>query len=158
MIWTVISGILIFAGIVGTVVPLLPGPPLVLGGLLVYGLATDFVNFSGWVIGVFIALTMLTFCIDVFAPALGASKAKASRYSVLGAIIGVIFGVAVFGPVGIVLGPLVGAFVVEYFVSQNFQHSLRVARGALVAFLVGTVVKLGIVFSMAGYFVYLLLQ
>jgi len=129
MIWTIISALLILIGIVGTVAPLLPGLPLA-----------------------------MTFLIDFFGPALGAAGRKASRYGTIGAVVGTIFGIFVFGPLGIVIGPLIGAFLAEYFVSKNFETAMQVTRRVFVAFVVGTAVKLGIVFSMAGYFVYLLLK
>ena len=158
MIWTIISALLILIGIVGTVAPLLPGLPLALAGLLLYGYMTDFANFSGWMIVVFVVLTVMTFLIDFFGPALGAAGRKASRYGTIGAVVGTIFGIFVFGPLGIVIGPLIGAFLAEYFVSKNFETAMQVTRRVFVAFVVGTAVKLGIVFSMAGYFVYLLLK
>ena len=158
MIWILVAGILIFIGIVGTVAPFLPGPPLVLGGLLVYGAASDFANFSGWVMGIFVGLTAFTFIIDFLGPATGARSSTGSRYGALGAIVGTLLGVMTLGPIGIVLGPVIGAFLAELYVSQNMQQAAAVARGAFLAFLIGTAIKLGVVFAMAGYFIYLLFQ
>jgi len=154
MLWPIVSGILILIGIVGTVAPFLPGPPLALAGLLVYGFATGFAGFSGWVIGIFIALTVLTFLIDLFGPALGAAGRRASRPAMFGSVLGTVLGV--FGPLGIVIGPLLGAFLGEFFLTGNPADASRVAGRVFLAFVIGTAVKLGIVFAMAGYFVYLL--
>src|SRR3989344_7635855 len=149
IIWTIVSGLLILSGIVGTILPFLPGAPLTLAGLLVYGLVTNFADFSGWMIGIFVALTLLTFLIDVFAPALGAgNKTKSSRYASVGAIIGAVLGIFILGPIGVLVGPLLGAFAGEFIVSRDFDQAAKSARGAFLAFLIGTAVKLGIVFAM----------
>ena len=153
MIWTIVSALFILTGIIGAVAPFLPGAPLVLGGLLLYGYTTDWVGFSGWAIGIFAGLTIFTLVIDVFGPALGARGLRASRLASLGAFIGVILGVALFGPLGIVIGPLLGAFAGEYYSSRNPQLAAQAARSTFIAFVVGTAVKLGIVFAMAGYFI-----
>ncbi|OGE76422.1 MAG: hypothetical protein A3A83_04065 [Candidatus Doudnabacteria bacterium RIFCSPLOWO2_01_FULL_48_57] len=153
MIWTIVSALFILTGIIGAVAPFLPGAPLVLGGLLLYGYTTDWVGFSGWAIGIFAGLTIFTLVIDVFGPALGARGLRASRLASIGAFIGVILGVALFGPLGIVIGPLLGAFAGEYYSSRNPQLAAQAARSTFIAFVVGTAVKLGIVFAMAGYFI-----
>ena len=158
MIWTILSAILILLGIVGTLAPLLPGAPLALGGLLLYGYVTDFEGFSGWAVAIFIVLTLFTFFIDFFGPAFGTAGKRASRSATIGATLGAVLGIFVFGPVGIIVGPLLGAFVAEYLATRNLQTAMQVTRGVFVAFIVGTAVKLGIVFAMAGYFIYLLFQ
>ncbi len=155
IIWTITSGVLILVGILGTVAPFLPGPPLVLGGLLLYGAVTDFANFSGWVIGVFVFLTILAFVLDFIAPAIGV---RSSHMGTVGAFIGTVLGVAFFGPLGIVIGPLLGAFLGELFHSNDAAHAAQAAWRAFTAFVIGTAIKLGVVFAMAGYFVYLLFQ
>ena len=157
MIWTILSAILVLLGIVGTIVPFLPGAPVALAGLLLYGYITDFAGFSGWAVAVFIVLTLFTFFIDVFGPAFGATARRASRYASVGAVLGAILGIFVLGPAGIILGPLLGAFIAELVVSKNLETAIKVTRSVFIAFVVGTAVKLGIVFAMAGYFIYLLL-
>jgi uncharacterized protein YqgC (DUF456 family) len=157
IIWTILSGILILLGIAGTILPFLPGAPLALAGLLLYGVVTDFADFSGWMVGIFVCLTVLTFVIDVFGPAIGARRQrKSSRSASMGAVIGAVFGIFILGPVGVLIGPLIGAFAGEFLASRDLDQAARSARGAFFAFLVGTAVKLGIVFAMAGYFIYLL--
>ena len=156
MLWTIVSAILILVGIFGTVAPFLPGPPLVLGGLLVYGLATHFAGFSGWTIGIFVALTVVSFFVDLFLPALGARGKRVSHYTVMSAFLGTALGVLVLGPIGIIAGPILGAFLAEYLATWNVDAAMQVARKVLIAFVIGTALKLGIVFAMAGYFIYLL--
>lgn len=155
---TIISGVLILLGIAGTILPFLPGPPLALAGLILYGFAVDFDQVSILVIVIFSILTGLTFLIDLFAPALGARGYKASRWGFLGAILGGFLGIFIFGPVGIILGPLIGGFIGEYISLRNTTQALKVATGAFIGFLVGTVIKLAIVFAIAGYFVYLIVK
>ena len=158
MIWAIIAGILVLLGVVGTIVPFFPGAPLALIGLLLYGYSTDFTNFSGWAAATFIALTFLTFVIDMLGPVLGARGTRASHYGTTGAFLGVIIGVAAFGPLGIVIGPLLGAFLGELYGSLSVERAAHAAWGTFAGFVIGTAINLGIVFSMAGYFVYLLLK
>src|SRR3989344_6635072 len=124
ILWTIVSGILILVGIVGTVAPFLPGPPLVLGGLILYGVARLFETFSGWAIAFFLVLTILTFAMDFFAPALGV---RSSKKGALGAILGTVFGVVLLGPLGIIFGPLIGAFVGEFLTSYDTHKAAEAA-------------------------------
>lgn len=154
----ILAAILILLGIAGAVLPFLPGPPLALAGLIIYGFATDFSKVSITTVIIFTLLTILTLILDVAAPALGAKGYKASRWGIIGAFAGAILGMFVLGPLGIIIGPFVGGFVGEMIANPDSTRALRTAWGAFVGFLVGTVVRLGITFAMAGYFVYALIK
>lgn len=154
---TIISAIFIFAGFVGSVLPFLPGPPLALVGLIIYGYSTGFQTVSITAIIIFAVLVILSFALDIFAPALGAKGYKASKRGTIGAVVGAILGAAFFGPLGAVLGPFVGGFAGEYFKAPDAQKAFHTAWGALIGFVLGTVTKLVLVLAMAGYFVFALL-
>jgi len=107
--WNILAGILIFGGFLGALLPLLPGPPLAMAGLLIYAIAERFTSVSPWVVGALALLTLSTILVDVFAPVLAAKGYKASRLGVIGSFVGAIVGLW-FGPLGIIVGPFVGAF------------------------------------------------
>ncbi|KKW29430.1 MAG: hypothetical protein UY73_C0018G0008 [Parcubacteria group bacterium GW2011_GWA2_52_8] len=136
--WNILAGILIFGGFLGALLPLLPGPPLAMAGLLIYAIAERFTSVSPWVVGALALLTLSTILVDVFAPVLAAKGYKASR---LGGI-----------------GSFVGAFVGEYFFNPDAARALRSAWGTFVGFVVGTVFKLVVTVAIAFYFVYALIR
>lgn len=150
----ILSAILIFLGVAGSVLPFLPGPPLALTGLILYGYSTDFTAVSGKAILIFALLAALSFVFDIFAPGLAAKGRKASKSGAIGAIIGTALGVVFWGPLGAFLGPFVGGFVGEYLKMPDSQRALRTAWGAFLGFVFSALFKLVVVLAMAGYFVY----
>ncbi|MDP3741229.1 MAG: DUF456 domain-containing protein [bacterium] len=156
--WTTIAGILVVLGVAGAILPFLPGPPLSLAGLLIYGFATGFEKMSVTVVIVFAALTLLTIILDVFAPAMGAKGHKASHHGVVGSIIGAFAGLFLLGPLGIILGPFIGGFLGEYLKRHDPQKAWHTAVGAFVGFLWGTLARFAVSLAMAIYFFYVLLK
>ncbi len=148
------SGLLVFLGIIGTVLPFLPGPPLAFVGLLLYGLSSGFTKVSPTALIFFGILTALTLVIDFFAPGLGAKKFQASKYGFWGSVLGTFLGIVALGPIGIIIGPLAGAFLGELYAKKTATQAAHIAWGAFIGFLVGTILKLVVVFAMAGYFVF----
>ena len=153
VILTIISGIIIFLGLAGTLLPFLPGPQLSLLGLIIYGWFTGFEYVSVLWIVIFAILTLLTMLFDIFGPALGAKKQQASRQGVWGSVLGGLFGIFVLGPIGVLAGPFIGGFIWEFYASQNHGQALRAAWGAFVAMLIGTMFKFAVSLGMTGYFI-----
>lgn len=157
--WATISGFLILLGLAGAALPFLPGPPLSLAGLVLYGFATDFEKVGVTAIIVFSSLTLLTILLDVFGPALTAKSYKSTGYGVAGALLGAVFGVLVLGPLGAFVGPFVGAFAGEMLAPKvRVETAFRAAWGAFVGLLVGTIFKFVVTLAMAGYFVFSLFR
>lgn len=155
-VWYVLAIVLILVGIAGTVLPALPGIPLVFAGMLLAAWASDFERVGGWTLGVLALLTLLSFGIDVLATAMGAKRVGASRLALLGAVIGTFAGLAM-GIVGVLIGPFVGAVLGELVHRRrlgrdDMGHAARIGVGTWVGILVGTVLKLGLVFAMLGLF------
>ena len=152
--WSIIlCSILMFAGLLGAVLPFLPGVPLAWLGLFIYALVTDFENISVTVVVIFFVLTMFTLILDFVAPMLGAKKYRASKYGVIGAFIGFIVGIFVLGFWGIILGPLTGAFLGELISMRKPKQALGSALGAFVGFIAGALFKIVLIFVMAGFFI-----
>jgi uncharacterized protein len=136
----IVAFVFIVAGIVGCVLPVLPGPPLSYLGLLL-------LHFTSWVDISTATLLWLAFfavlvtVLDYVVPIYGTKKFGGSKYGQWGATIGLIVGLF-FGPLGIIAGPFLGALVGELIKGRNSNEALKSAFGSLVGFLAGVVLKL----------------
>lgn len=149
----ILSFVLIIGGILGAVLPFLPGLPVSFVGLLIYAWYTDFQSVSALALVVFGLLIAATVALDIFAPAIAAKGHKASSFGTLGAVIGTVLGVIIFGPLGIILGPFIGAFVGELAnTGASTDRAFKVAYAAVIGMLVGTVFKLMVGLGMVIYF------
>ncbi|HEX2934735.1 MAG TPA: DUF456 domain-containing protein [Bacteroidales bacterium] len=142
--------ILMVTGFVGCFVPVLPGPPLSFGGLLLLQ-ATRFGNFSTNFLITFGILTAVVTILDYFVPIWGTKKFGGSKSGVTGATVGLIIGLFM-GPVGIILGPFLGAIAGELIAGRNSTEAFKSGMGSLIGFLVGTGLKLALTFVMIFYF------
>jgi len=143
---------MIVVGVVGTVLPALPGAVFIFGGIALAAWIDGFQRIPGWVVGVAAALTAIAFVTDYVAAALGAKKAGASRLAIVGAALGTVAGVF-GGPLGILFLPLIGATIGEYVSRRDPAHAGRVGVATWVGLLLGTAVKVAIAFTMIGLFV-----
>jgi uncharacterized protein YqgC (DUF456 family) len=143
---------LIVIGVIGTVLPALPGAILVFAGVALGAWIDDFTRISGWTLLVLGILTLLAWAIDYVAALAGAKKAGASRQALIGAALGTVAGVFT-GLVGLVFLPLVGAAVGEYLAQRELLRAGRVGIATWLGMLAGTVLKLAVVFLMVGIFV-----
>lgn len=155
-LWYVLAIVLILVGVAGTILPALPGIPLVFAGMLLAAWAGDFQQVGGWTLGILGLLTAVSFAIDFLATAMGAKRVGASRLALLGAVIGTFAGLAL-GIVGVFIGPFVGALLGELahrraLGREDMGHAAKVGVGTWVGIVVGTVLKLGLAFAMLGLF------
>lgn len=148
-----ISIALIIIGTICAILPVIPGLPLALAGLWIYGFYTHFQVVSLWAVVIFTLLAGLVEVLNILAPALGAKGYKSSRLGVAGAMLGAILGIAILGPIGIVMGPFLGAFLGEFINAASAESAFKSARGALIGGLVGTFSKIILGLSMLIYFV-----
>ena len=153
ILWWLLSGLIIVAGLAGTVVPALPGVPLVFLGLFIGAWIGDFETI-GWVtIGVLVVLTLIAWIVDFLAGAAGARYLGVSSRAFWGATIGAVAGIF-FGVVGMLLGPFIGAVLGELSGGSNMVQSGRAGVGAWIGMVVATAVKLAIAFLMVGIFIF----
>jgi uncharacterized protein YqgC (DUF456 family) len=155
LMW-IVAVAMIVVGVVGTVLPALPGAAFVLGGIALAAWIDDFVTVSGWTVGLVAALALLAFAADYVAAMLGAKKAGASRLAVAGAAVGTLAGVFT-GFVGLLFMPLVGAAIGEFIADRDLLRAGRVGVATWIGLLLGTAVKVALVFTMVGIFVVALL-
>ena len=150
LLW-VLSALLVLMGIVGTVLPALPGPVLIFVGLLLGAWAGGFEHVSWGILIVLGVLTALAYAVDLGATAVGARRLGASPRAVIGAAVGTIVGLF-FGLPGVLLGPFVGAVIGEYTVRRDLEHAGRAGFGTWLGIVIGAAAKLALVFCMLGIF------
>lgn len=156
----VICILLILVGMAGVVLPFLPGVPVAWIGLLIYGIYTNFEKVSVAALVIFGILTLLSFVLDFAAPMLGAAgkKTAGSKQAAFGSALGGLFGIFIFGPIGLIVGTLLGAFLGEYIANPDFESARKKAWGAFIGILITTVFKIALVFSMGIYFLFALFK
>ena len=147
----VLAGILILAVLAGAVVPILPGVPLVFGGMLLAAWADHFQHIGTFTLIVLGVLATLALLVDFVAGALGAKRVGASPRALWGASIGMLVGFF-FGLPGVLLGPFVGAVVGELSGGREWNQATRAGIGTWIGLLFGTLAKLALCFTMLGVF------
>ena len=151
VLWILAVG-LVLIGIVGTVVPGLPGAILVLAGLVLAAWVDGFTRVGLGTLAGLAALTLATYGLDFVATAVGARRFGTSWWGVLGALAGALVGLFL-GFVGLLVGPFLGAFVAELIARRDLRQAGRAGLGAWLGLLLGTAGRLGLVLAMVGIFV-----
>lgn len=150
-LWT-LAILLMLVGILGIILPALPGIPLMFAGMVVAAAIDDFQKI-GWVtLGVLGFLTLLAVLVEFAASALGAKHVGASKRAIWGALIGTVVGLF-FGIPGLLFGPFVGALVGELSVHGRMDQAGRVGVATWLGLIFGTLAKIAIAFAMIGIFV-----
>lgn len=143
----VLAGLLIVTGLLGTVLPILPGIPVMFLGMWLVAWLGDYAQISGWVvIGLALAAT-LSIAIDLLASLLGAQRVGASRKALLGAGLGGVIGLF-FGMPGLLAGPYLGAMSGEMAHGSHWRAAAKVGAGTWLGLVVGSVLKLGLALGM----------
>ena len=136
----IIAGLCIIAGIIGGIVPGLPGTPIAFAGLLI-AQATERVDFGWKVLLGWGVITVIVSVLDYVVPAWGTRRYGGTRYGVWGSTIGVFVGLF-FGAAGVILGPLVGAVIGELLGGKEVKEALKAGWGSFIGLLFGTIIKL----------------
>ncbi len=146
--------ILMFVGLIGSFLPVLPGPPISWIGLLLLYL-TKAVPDDWWVLGITAAIALLVFALDYIIPAMGTKKFGGSKAGMAGTVIGLL--VAIFFPIlgifGIIIWPFVGALVGELINKADKKTAMKAAFGSFIGFLTGTFLKFVLALSYLVIFV-----
>jgi hypothetical protein len=146
-----LGALLVVLGIIGTVMPAMPGAPLVFVGLLIAAWAEGFQKVGWFTLSILAVLTLLSFVVDFFATKLGAQRMGASWAALFCAAVGAIVGLF-FGLPGFIFGPFLGAVIGEYAARRNWRQASRVGFGTWLGMLLGIAGKLTLVFTMVGIF------
>ena len=147
----VLSGVLILAGLAGTVLPLLPGTLLVWAGLILGAWIDDFTRVGIGAVVFITLLAVMAWALDFVAGLMGAKRAGASKLALMGAAVGTVVGIFM-GLVGVLFMPLVGAAIGEYWSQKDQQRAAKVALATWLGLMLGMVAKVVISFVMVGVF------
>ena len=127
-------------GIIGCIVPGLPGTPIAYAGLWV-AQASERVEFSWQFLLIWGIVEVIISVLDYVVPAWGTKHYGGTKWGVLGSTMGVFIGL-IFGAVGVILGPLVGAVLGELIAGKELNQALKAGWGSFVGILFGSIIKL----------------
>lgn len=156
ILWYIIAGVLILIGLAGTVLPVLPGVPIMYAGMFLAAWAGHFARVGAATLILLAVLAAISIALDFIAGTLGARRAGASARARWGAFLGAIVGIF-FGIPGLILGPFIGALIGQIMSGSDVPHSARVGIATWIGLLFGTIAKLAISFTMLGIFVLMLI-
>ena len=150
VLW-VVAVILVGVGIVGIVLPAVPGTILIFAGLLVAAWADHFTRVGPLMLSLIAIIGIATYGVDFVATALGAKHLGASKRAMAGAALGTVLGFFLGLP-GVIVGPFLGAIAGELTVHRDWKRVGKAGLAAWVGFVVGTAVKVALAFLMIGIF------
>ena len=150
-LWWLLAILLIAVGFAGNILPMLPGTPLMLAGMILAAWLDDFNRIGAFSIGVLVVLTILSQLADFLAGTLGAQRAGASKQAIWGATLGSLAGI--FGGLpGMLLGPFIGAVIGELIAEQDLLKAGKVGLASWLGLVAGMAAKIAIGFTMLGVF------
>jgi uncharacterized protein YqgC (DUF456 family) len=149
----IVTALLMLAGLIGAVAPVIPGPLLVLAGALLYAWHGDFLIITWGTLGVLATLTVVSQVLDYAASIIGARAFGASRWGMAGGCVGALAGFLLANIPGAIAGLFLGACLLELARGRDVKTSARVGLGTLIGFLAGTVGKILITVVMIAIFV-----
>lgn len=153
-LWWTITLLLMVLGLVGTVVPLLPGTTIILAAAILHRVMLGEAQSVGWwTIGVLTTLTVVSYALDFMSGALGAKWFGATRWGAFGGILGAIVGLF-FGIIGIFVGPLIGVLLGELLGGKGLLPAGKSTWGTLLGTTAGIVARLIIAVLMIGLFLF----
>jgi uncharacterized protein YqgC (DUF456 family) len=150
LLWT-LAVALIAIGLVGVVLPAVPGTILIFAGLLLGAWADGFTRVGAGTLVVLGLLAAASYGIDFAAAALGAKRLGASQRAMAGAALGTLLGL-MFGLPGLIVGPFLGALLGELTMNRDLIRASRMGVAAWVGFAIGMAAKVAVAFLMIGIF------
>ena len=151
LILATLAVVMVIIGLIGVVMPALPGHMLILAGLIVGAWANGFMRVGLWTLVVLGVIALASYAVDFVAVALGAKRLGASPRAMTGAALGTLAGLF-FGLPGVIVGPFVGAVIGELTAHRNFAKAGKAGVAAWIGFAIGTAVKVALAFLMIGIF------
>ena len=146
----IIALLLLFFGLLGSMMPGLPGPPLSFIGILLIHFFTG-TQFSTSFLLIWAAIVIMVFLLDYFIQVWGVKKFGGGYKATIGTFLGFFAGL-IFPPVGLIIGPFIGAFIGAFIeVKGNNIRALKVATGSIIGFVIGNILKF-VVSSMLLYY------
>ncbi|HEC41196.1 MAG TPA: DUF456 domain-containing protein [Bacteroides sp.] len=143
---------LMIMGLIGCVLPVIPGPPLSFTGLLLLHFS-DFADFSFEFLLLFGSIAVIVTVLDYIVPIWGTKKFGGSKRGMWGAAIGLVIGIFILPPIGFIVGPFAGAVIGESTMGKSSKESFRAGLGSVLGLMMGVGLKLAASLVMTYYFV-----
>ncbi len=148
----VVAGALLIIGLIGSVLPVLPGPPIAYAGILVAHFFT-YVHFSTFALVLYGVFTAIIVVVDYLIPPYWVKKAGGTKWGSNGSIIGMLVGLFFFPPVGMLIGTFIGAVIGEMIAGQGNAVAFKSGIATFLGFLTGAVLKLTFSFVILVHFI-----
>lgn len=143
--------VFLIIGVIGCLVPVLPGPPLSFAGILILHF-TSFAEFRTELLIILGIIAIVVAVFDYVVPIWGTKKFGGTKYGIRGATIGLLVGLF-FGPPGIIIGPFLGAVIGELIYKDDFRYAIKAGFGSLIGFMAGIGIKLAASLIITFYFI-----
>ena len=140
LILLIIGLLLCLIGIVGSFLPIIPGPVTSWLGILLLNL-TSVVEFNLNFVLITLTVAVSVGILDYIIPILGVKKLGGSRSGQIGTTVGLIVALIILGPIGIIIGPFMGALLGEMSTNKSIQDSIKPAFGSFIGVIAGSVIK-----------------
>ena len=140
LIIEIMAFLLVLLGLVGSFLPVIPGPLTSWLGLFVLYQSERFTTNTSFLMITF-GIALGVFLLDYIIPALGTKKFGGSKKGILGASAGILIGLVFLGPVGVIIGPFLGAYVGELINKTPNKQAIRAAIGSFLGFITGVFLK-----------------
>jgi uncharacterized protein YqgC (DUF456 family) len=140
-------------GAAGTILPILPGIPLIFGAALFYGWYEGFSVITPNYLIILGILTLLSILFSYLSTVLGARRFGSGKFGSWGAMVGLVLGIFLIPPLGIIIGPFLGAFIGEYITHKDSSQAFQSSLGALIGLFSGIVFNLLIALGMVVSFI-----
>jgi uncharacterized protein YqgC (DUF456 family) len=152
-LWWILIVLLMLVGLIGTVLPLIPGTTLILAGAVTHKLAySEGANtISWWTVGGLLVLAVVSYGVDLISGAVGAKYFGATRWGAIGGLLGAVVGIF-FGLPGLIVGPLAGVLAGELIGGKQLVDAGKSTWGSLIGTTAGMVSKLFIGLMMIAWF------
>lgn len=150
----ILGFVLMLTGILGSFLPVLPGPPVSWVGLLLLYL-TRAVPDDWWFLGITLAIALLVVAVDYIIPVVGTKRYGGSKAGMIGTTVGLLVAIVfpVLGLAGIIIWPFIGAVVGEIANKSDQRSALKAAFGSFIGFLTGTFLKFLVAVIFLGLFI-----
>ena len=150
-LWIILGIVLVIVGVIGSFLPVVPGPPIAYLGLLIQQLREPD-PFTTRFLVIWVILVVISLILDYVIPIWGTKKFGGSKYGVWGSTLGFLLAFWM-GPWGVIIGPFIGAFAGEMIAGKDHRQSFRAAWGSFVGFLLGSLLKVILCFVMLYYLI-----
>ncbi|WP_027339701.1 DUF456 domain-containing protein [Halonatronum saccharophilum] len=150
MILNIIFLLVSIIGVLGTLIPGLPGTPLILIAIIVYSFLTGFVVIGLETIVLLLVLVLLSQGVEYLTVFLSTKYFGGSKYGIVGSVVGGILALVVMGPIGLLLGPMLGAIIGEFLKGSSLREATKVGLGtfaggigaSIFSFIIGVIIFL----------------